>query len=427
MELLNPGTATQNIAAAVRAKGPLDVALLERCINVVIQRHEALRTNFVASGDGPRQLIFPSRRIAISERDITQEFREQGEAALYAAIIPEAYKPFTLSSGSLIRVTSLRTGEDDRVLLLTMHHIIGDEWSIGVLLEELGTLYACDADPAALPELPVQYADYAEWQAKEVTPAALRSESEYWSGKLAGAGFSLEVPTDRPRPRVQTTNGSMEAVLLPANVSEGVTALARTGQFTKFMTMLAAFDVLLHARTGKQDIIVGTDFANRNRHETAKLIGFFVNELALRVDLTGDPSFRQLVQRVRTTSLEAFNHQEIPFQWVVEELRPPRDPSRSPVFQVVFDLHNIPMQLEFRGISFQPLRLPLRPAKFDITLFISESPSDLYALLEYNTDLYDTATAKRFLSDYVAVLEQVVSDPGTRLSEFRTMLSSGRN
>jgi hypothetical protein len=419
MELLDPGKGTQNIAAAVRAQGPLDLALVSECINVLIERHEVLRTNFISSPSGPRQLIRPSQKITIAESEFDQD-------SVLQAVLAEAYCPFDLAAGPLIRLNSFRIGPEERILLLTMHHIVGDEWSIGVLIEELGMLYAHNGNSAVLPPLPIQFADYCEWQVETFTPAALRAELEYWKRKLAGAEYCLEIPPDRPRPKVRTTNGSMETLALPHRAFERMAALARSEQATLFMAMCTAFKVLLHLRTGREDILVGTDFANRDRSETAKLIGFFVNELVLRTDLSGDPSFRELLRQVRRTAIEAFNHQELPFQWLVEELKPPRDPSRTPVYQVVFDLHNIPMTLEFQGVALGPMRLPLRPAKYDLTLFISESPRDLYALLEYNTDLYDRSTAQRFLNDYQSIVSLAAQDPDVLLSRLRTEVSASR-
>jgi len=417
-DVLNPGSSTQNIAAAVRAHGPLDLWLLEKCLNAIVARHETLRTNFVAASEGPMQVIFPTRQLMIHHSELSEAVKEHGDVALYEAIHAEAYRPFLLSTGPLMRVNSFHIGPLEHVLLLTMHHIVGDEWSIGVLLEELGCLYSTHCKEGALPPLEVQYADYAEWQASEVTHDAVKTELAFWRKQLSGTQFVLEVPTNRPRPAMQTNNGLMEAFVLPGTAVQGMTALARSVDCTNFMAMLAAFYSLLHVRTGQRDILVGTDFANRNRPETSNLIGFFVNELALRCVLRDDPSFTEILKRTRKTAVEAFSHPEIPFQWIVEDLKLERDPSRGPVFQVVFDLHNIPMQLEFNGITFESFRIPKRPAKFDMTLFISESPEDTYALLEYNTDLYDRETAIQFLHDYSRIVELAVACPTIRLSEF---------
>jgi hypothetical protein len=417
MERLAPGTGTQNIAAAVKAEGHLDMGLLERCFNEVISRHEVLRTNFISLHGKPVQLIAQSRRIAVEERDLTGVPAAEREGAAMDAALKEAYRPFDLAADSLIRVTSFRLGADERLLLLVMHHIVADEWSIGLLLEELGVLYARGGDPGALPPLPVQYADFAEWQTEELGPEVLRGQLEYWKQRLAGAPLQFEVPTDKPRPPVQTSNGAMEVLLLPRSVRRGMLSLAREENATLFMAMFAAFNVLLHGLTGREDILVGTDFANRNRPETTKCIGFFINELVLRTDLSGDPSFRELLRRVRKTSLECYANQDLPFQWLVEELRPPRDRSRPPIFQVVFDLHNVAMVLELGGLRFRPVRLPVRPAKYDLTLFVNESSTDLHAMLEYNTDLYERATARRLLRDYQQLLHEIVIDPDAPVAE----------
>lgn len=415
VETLAPGTATHTIAAGVRAHGALDLARMQHCLNAIIARHEALRTNFIATPSGPLQVISPSREIAIIERDVRQVPEAEREAAVIQAVIAEVSRPFDLTAGPLLRVHSFRTGDAERVLLLTLHHIVGDEWSLGLLLEELGALYA-RRDQAALPALAVQYADYAEWQIETLSPEAVEREIEYWRRKLAGAQLTLEVPTDRPRARVRTTNGSTEKAILPRSSLDGMQRLARGEQATLFMAMFACFNVLLHQRTGRKDLLIGTDFANRDRPETARMIGLFVNELILRTDLSGDPSFRDLLRQVRRRTIEAFNHAELPFQRLVEELRPPRDPSRTPIFQVVFDLLNVPMSLELDGITFSPMHLPVRPAKYDLSLFISDARDELFVMLEYNTDLYDPATARQLLADYARLVAGAAAAPDQPMS-----------
>lgn len=415
VDTLAPGTATHTIAAGVRAHGALEVARLQRCLNAIIQRHEALRTNFIATDAGPMQVISPTREITIVERDYRQVPASEREAAVMEAAVGEALRPFELSAGPLVRVHSFRTEDEERVLLMTLHHIVGDEWSVGILLEELGALYA-RGERAELPALPVQYADYAEWQLETLTPEAVEREIEYWRRKLAGAQMVLEVPPDRPRAKVRTTSGSTEKAILPRSSLDGMNRVVRGEQATLFMALFACFNLLLHQRTGRKDLLVGTDFANRDRPETARLIGLFVNELVLRTDLSGDPTFRELLRQVRRRTIEAFGHAELPFQRLVEELRPPRDPSRTPIFQVVFDLLNVPMSLELDGVTFSPMHLPLRPAKYDLTLFISNSQDELYVMLEYNTDLYSQDTARRFLEDYARLVEVAVASPDVPLS-----------
>jgi hypothetical protein len=351
LQSLTPDSAAQNIAAAARAQGPLDVRLLERCFNIVVARHEALRTNFPIVDGEPAQLIAPAREVRIVKHGFAHLAHSDCYEAAMRTLHQEAYRPFDLASESLVRVNCYEIDSEDRLILLTTHHIVGDEWSIGLLLEELGTLYARDGDAASLPPLPLQYADYAEWESETLTPESMKGHFAYWKQKLAGADFQLEVPTDRPRPDVQTMNGSMEPLVIAPAVRDGLAAIARGEQATPFMALLAGFNVLLSGWTGRRDVLVGTDFASRSRPEITRLIGFFVNELVFRTDLSDNPSFRELVRRVRRNALEVYQHQDLPFQWLVEELKPPRDRSRTPVFQVVFDLLNIPLQLEFRGID----------------------------------------------------------------------------
>lgn len=415
VDTLAPGTATHTIAAGVRAHGELDVPRLQRCLNAIIQRHEALRTNFIATEAGPMQVIAPTRDITIVERDFRTVPASEREAAVMEAAVGEALRPFDLGAGPLVRVHSFQTDDAERILLMTLHHIVGDEWSVGILLEELGALYA-HGERANLPALPVQYADYAEWQLETLTPEAVEREVEYWRRKLAGAQLVLEVPPDRPRAKVRTTSGSTEKAILPRSSLDGMNRVVRGEQATLFMALFACFNLLLYQRTGRKDILVGTDFANRDRPETARLIGLFVNELILRTDLSGDPSFRDLLRQIRRRTIEAFGHAELPFQRLVEELRPPRDPSRTPIFQVVFDLLNVPMSLVLDGVTFSPMHLPLRPAKYDLTLFISNSQDELYVMLEYNTDLYSRETARRFLEDYGRLVAAAAESPDVPLS-----------
>lgn len=424
--VLDPSSPAQNIAAAVRVSGPMDFQLLERSLNVIIARHETLRTNFVAFSDGPAQVIFPGRLLAITHVDLCGAVRENGEAALYEAIRAEAYRCFDLGAGPLLRVSSFRTGPSEYVLLLTMHHIIGDEWSIGILLQELGLLYGTQCQKLP-PPLLIQYADYCEWQLREITPETVQGDLAFWRKQLAGAPLVLEVPPDRPRPPIQTNNGAWEALQLDRESIAGLRSVARSAECTNFMVLLAVCYVLLHARTGQDDIVLGTDFANRNRPETAGLIGLFVNELALRCVLGGDPPFLEIAKRARAAFVAAVSHPEAPFQWVVEDLGRPRDPARGPIFQVVFDLHNVPMRLELGGISLEPMRVPVRPAKFDLTLFIGESGTDTHALLEYNTDLYDKETARQLLRDYSRAIALAAGNASLRLTQLRAALSPGNN
>ncbi len=416
MEKLAPGSGTHNIATGVCATGPLDLQRLQACVNAIIARHEILRTNFVEGPAGPLQIIAPSREIAIAERSFEEVPPSERDEAVMAALVAEAVRPFDLTSGPLLRINSFRTAPDERLLLLTLHHIIGDEWSVGVFLEELGVLFASKGDTSLLPGLTVQYADYAEWQVRTLTPAAVAAEVEYWKRKLAGAPFTLEVSLEKPRPKIRTANGAVEKVLVDRRMFERVRDLARAEQATLFMTLFAAFNVMLHVRTGRRDLLVGTDFANRDRSETARLIGCFVNELVLRTNLSGDPTFIEVIKRVRRTMVDAFNHAELPFQRLVEELRPPRDSSRTPVFQVVFDLLNVPMKLEFDGVTFSPMNMSVRRAKYDLTLFVSESPEQLLLMLEYNTDLYSRATALELLEDYQRVVRLAADHPDVPLS-----------
>lgn len=420
MEQMRPGTGALNIAAGVRASGPLDLEILERSMNGIIQRHDALRTSFKTSAGQPVQVIHPRRSIGIEEIDLRGAPAAEREAAAEERALKLAREPFDLERNTLVRLYSLRIADEERWLLLVMHHIASDEWSMGVLIHEVGELYRAQimGDEPRLPQLTIQYPDYARWQRRYLSGEAFDQQLSYWRRQLAGAPQALDLPTDRPRPATQTMNGAVEVTSYPAAVSNAFRRLSQAQDATLFMSLLAAFDMLLYLDTGREDMVVGTDFANRNRPETEHLIGFFVNQLVLRTDLSGDPTFRQILARVRTMTLAAYDHQDLPFQHVAEAVLSQRDASRSPLFQVVFDLHNVPMSpLEFEGVTLAPLRLGQRPSKFDLTLFVNDSDEQLLATLEYNTDLFDRATAVRYLRRYQVVLEAVAADPEIRLSE----------
>ena len=324
----------------------------------------------------------------------------------------------------------LRLGGEEHLLLLTMHHIVSDAWSIGVLSRELTVFYQAFTTgvPAGLPELPIQYADYAVWQREWLQGERLERELTYWRAQLRGAPAVLDLPTDRPRPVVQSSRGAKQSLLLPTRLSEGLRALSRREGITLFATILAAFQALLARYTGQLDIVVGSPIAGRTRTETEELIGFFVNTLALRTDLSGDPTFRELLRRVREVTLGAYAHQHIPFEQLVEELQPERDISRTPVFQVVLAMQNVPRHtLELPGLRLRSEAADSGTAKFDLTLFVFEQGSDLNVALEYCTDLFDAGTATRLLGHFRTLLEGVLADPERRLSELPLLTEPERH
>jgi amino acid adenylation domain-containing protein len=420
LDQFEPDSPAYNISMALRLSGPLDVAALARALNEVIRRHESLRTCF-APGDEPRQTILDSLTLPLPVTDLSALPDAERAAELARLSTAEAATPFDLSRAPLVRVRLLRLGEDEHALLFTMHHIVSDGWSMRVLVDEVAALYGAfvmgEASP--LPELPVQYPDYAAWQREWLTGETLEEQLEYWRVRLSGAPPLLKLPTDRPRPPVQSSRGATYRMRLPAELPARLRALSRDEDATLFMLTLAAFKALLVRYTGQEDVSVGTPTAGRYCVELEQLIGFFVNTLVLRTDASGDPSFRELLARVRETCLGAYAHQDVPFERLVEELQPERDLSHTPLFQVMFDLQNAE---EGKGVSLPGLRASgieaeNRTAKFDLTLSLLSGPEGTAASFEYNTDLFDAPTIERMAAHLTRLLEGATADPTLRLSE----------
>ncbi|MCG3161077.1 MAG: Linear gramicidin synthase subunit D [Acidobacteria bacterium] len=419
LDQLTPGAASYNIAEAYRLSGPLNVDALERSLNEIVRRHEALRTTFATVDSRPVQMVAPELRLNLPVIDLRGTPERKIEAERLAA--EEARKPFDLARGPLVRATLLRLGEEEHAVLLTVHHIVSDDWSTFVYLREIAILYDAfvAGRPSPLPELPIQYADYACWQRQSLQGDVLENQRAYWKWRLAGAPPSLDLPTNRPRPTIQSSRGASQSFVLTEELSAALAALSRQEGATMFMTLLAAFQTLLHRYTGQDDIIVGSPVTNRNRSELEGLIGFFVNTLALRGDLSGAPSFRELLRRVRETALEAYAHQDMPFEKLVQELQPNRDLSRTPIFQAMLVMQNIPRQspeLARQGLSLSSMKLPSVVAKFDLTLFMTESGGRLSGALNYNTDLFDDDAIARMLDHFRNLLESIADDPDRRIA-----------
>jgi amino acid adenylation domain-containing protein len=342
------------------------------------------------------------------------------EAEAQQLATEEARRPFDLAQGPLLRAILLRLDKEEHVLLLTMHHIVSDGWSMGILFRELSALYGAFSvgKPSPLPELPIQYADFAVWQRQWLQGEVLEAQLAYWRKQLDGAPSMLELPTDRPRPAVQTSRGARQSLALSRDLTEALKVLSRQEGVTLFMTLLAAFKTLLYRYAGRDDIIVVSPIANRNRVEIEGLIGFFVNTLVLHTDLSGNPSFRELLGRVREVALGAYAHQDLPFEKLVEELQPERDLSHTPLFQVWFVLQNTPRQaLKLPGLTVNPLKALTETAKFDLTLSMVDTEQGLIGALGYNTDLFDAATIERMAGHFQTLLEGIVTDPEQRLSD----------
>jgi amino acid adenylation domain-containing protein len=413
LDQLDPGQASYNIPTAVRLVGDLDVPALEAAINEIVRRHEVLRTTFSSEAGIPRQVIADDLRLSLGVDDLGHLDPEARQAEAARLIAEEARRPFDLAVGPLIRARLLRLGDREHVILVTMHHIVSDGWSIGVLIREVSALYVAfrAGELSPLPEPTLQYADYSAWQREWLQGDVLQAQLDYWSGRLEGLP-TLEIPTDRPRSAASTRGGDERAVLLPKPLLDSTRELARQEGATLFMTLLAAFQVLLQRYSGQDDFAVGSPIAGRTRSELENLIGFFVNTLILRADLAGDPSFRALIGRTREAALGAYTHQDLPFEQLVGVLRPDREAARSPLFQVMFVLQNAPLPaLEAPDLTLELLDSASGTAKFDLTLFATEEPEGLRVKMEYSTDLFDAPTVDRMLAHFRILLEGAVDQP----------------
>jgi aspartate racemase len=418
LDQLEPGTPAYNIRSAIRLTGSLNVAALEHSLNEVVRRHEVLRTSFPAINGLPRQHIAPARRVTLPVVDLRELPEPEREAETQRLTKQAGQRSFDLARGPLWQMILLRVADEEHGLLFTIHHIVFDEWSRGIFFRELWALYAANVnkEPSPLPELAIQYVDYAAWQRQWLRGEVLENEVAYWKQQLAGAPV-LELPTDRPRPPVQTFRGARQPLGLSPRLSDGLKTLGRREGVTLFMTLLAAFQTLLYRYTGQDDISVGTFVANRDQVETENVIGFFVNNLVLRTDLSGNPGFRELLARVREVTLGAYAHQDVPFEKLLEELQPRRDLSRTPLFQVMLVLQNAPRSGQ--ALPSLTARRSQRGgggrANFDLTLWVAETSERLTATLEYNSDLFDAATISRMLGHFERLLEEIVANPDQRL------------
>jgi amino acid adenylation domain-containing protein len=486
---LQPDSAVYNIPAAVRLSGRLNAIALEQSLNQIMTRHEALRTNFITLDGEPVQVIAETLNVSLPVVDLRCLPETQRETEWQRLATQEAVRPFNLATGPLVRATLLQLAETEHILLLTMHHIISDGWSMGVLVRESVSLYSAlcieegrrqeaegrrllsDGDstptqreqptvygvsdpcslqsrasaqsipsascplpsaflddlPTELPQLPIQYADFAIWQRQWCSGEVLETQLSYWKHQLSDAPAVLELPTDRPRPAIQTFRGAHQPIALPKELSEGVRTLSQRQGVTLFMTLLATFQTLLYRYTGQTDILVGTPIANRNRAEIEPLIGLFVNTLVLRTDLGGNPTFVDVLSRVREVALAAYAHQDVPFEQLVEALQPARELSHTPLFQVMFVLQNAPMPaLEFPGLKVSPVAVENLEARFDLTLLLENTEQGLSGSWEYNSDLFDAATIARMAGHFQTLLEGIVVNPNQQLSDLPLLSADER-
>ncbi|HET6976572.1 MAG TPA: amino acid adenylation domain-containing protein [Pyrinomonadaceae bacterium] len=413
-----PQSAFYNIPVALRLRGPLSIAALESTLNEMTRRHEVLRTTFTRVGGKPEQFIGAVRPRPLPVIDLVGLTAEQRETAVQNAIREDARTPFDLVLGPLVRQHVLRVTEDEHVVLLTMHHIVTDGWSMDVLVKEVVALYAMyrRGESSPLPELEIQYADFAVWQRDWLQGDVLDDELSYWTHQLAHAPEVLELPTDRPRPRHQSFRGAYQSLGFSADIARRLTEVSQQQGTTLFMTLLAAFKTLLYRYTGQTDLLVGTPVANRNRVEIEPLIGFFVNTLVLRTRVAGEFTFSDVLSRVREVVLEAQGHQELPFERLVQELAPDRSLSHAPLFQVTMVLNNPSAQkLELPELELQAVGGDSATAKFDMTLALASNESGIVGRIVYNRDLFGSARMAQFAGHFTRVVESVCREPGQKL------------
>lgn len=420
LDQMMPGTAAYNVPLGIRMSGPLDRNGLAASLSGVVTRHEALRTTFDVVDGEPLQRIHPPHDFDLLVVDLEGVKADALEERALSLCREEIHRPFDLRRGPLFRGLLLRLAGFDHILVLTLHHIVSDAWSFSVLLRELGEIYRAtvQADEARLPVLPVQYVDYAAWQRAAIESEALDAELGYWRRKLGGALPELALPTDHPRPAMQNFHGSRLPFAVGANAVSGLRELARSSGTTSFTVLLVAFAALLHRYTGEEDILVGVPIAGRSQAELEDLIGFFVNTLVLRVDLSGRRSFRDLVAQASATTLDAFSHQNLPFELLVQKLNPERDLGRNPLFQVMLSVNNTPRpHLSMAGLDLRPIALTTERSRFDLALSIAEGPRDLHGILEYRSDLFDPSTISRMAVHYRTLLAGALADPELRLHD----------
>ena len=418
LDQLEPNRSVYNIPSAFRLQGRLDISALEQSLNEIVRRHEALRTTFSMVDGDPVQVIAPSLVISVPMVDLSDRSESAREDEAHRLVREERLAPFDLSRGPLLRAALVRLGEQDHVLLLTLHHIVSDGWSMGVLFRELSALYRayCAGEPSPLPALPIQYVDYAHWQRQWFQSKKSAEQVDYWRKQLDGAPRVLELPADHPRPPIQTHTGARESLLLSTNLSESLRSIGRKQNATLSMTLLSAFGILLHRHTGDNEVVVGSPIAGRNQFEIEGLIGFFLNHLVFRIDLSDNPTFRELLSRVREMAIGAYTHQDLPFEQLLEELRPERDSSRTPLFQVYFNMLELEdSSPDFPGITVGPVTRSEPESKFDLTLYVRTEKKQIRFDFVYNTSLFSRPRMTEMLKQLEHLLSQISENPESRI------------
>ena len=421
LDRLEPNNPAYNIVVAFRMDGRLHRSALERTLQEIVKRHEVLRTTF--SQDeycNPIQIIHESNHLSLVTTNLGDLSQEEQDKQLQEIVIKEALRPFNLEIGPLLRVHLYRLEENAHVFVAVMHHIISDAWSLGIMVKELSQCYTafCSSLKSPLPPLSLQYADFAHWQRTTFEKTQLQQQLDYWKQELGGEILPLELPTDFPRPVITGYNGREISFVVEHKHYEGFKQLCESQGATLFMGLLGVFKTLLMRYSGQNDLLVGTPIANRNHRQTEDLIGFFVNTLVIRTDLSDNPSFSTLLSRIKEKTLQAYAHQDVPFEKLVEELQPERNLSHNPLFQVMFVMQNAPIgELELPGVSLTPLSMESTTVKFDLSLSISETDKGLQGSWEYNTDLFDVTTITRMVGHFQTILAGIVTNPQQRLAE----------
>jgi aspartate racemase len=426
LQQLDPDSPAYNLPRAFHLVGRLDIATLERTFSEIVRRHEVLRTTFPLVGEEPVQVVHSARPVSVPLVELLDTPADTRDERVRQLMSEEARRSFDLAHGPLFRLTLLRLEEEEHIILFTLHHIVSDGWSSTVLLREFVTLYTAFAAgrPSPLAELSVQYADYAIWQRERLRGAVLAEQLAFWRKQLSGAPKHLSLPTDFERRAVRRYHGAIAGLSYPADLSAALEALSRSEGMTLFMTMLTAFNVLLACESGQTDIVVGCPVAGRGWAEVEPLIGFFINTVVLRTNLSGDPTFRELLGRVREVALAAFNHQDVPFEKLVEELQPARDLGSTPIFQVAFTLQmETAEKFQLPGLEVSLLGGERGTTQYDISLNMVVAQSRLTGSLEYDTDLFSAATIARMLEGFEALLRRVVAQPELRLSQARELIA----
>ena len=427
---LEPNSHAYNISLAIRFSGPLDISALDESLNEIVRRHESLRTTFTIVNGEPMQVIAANLRLYLSTLNLSSFPRSEWESEVQKTLTRESRFPFDLTQGPLLRAKLLKLAQKEHILVLVIHHIISDGWSIGLLFRELTFHYEAysHSKPSQLPKPSIQYADFAVWQRQWLTGAVLESQLNYWKRQLGRQLSILKLPTDHPRPPIQTYEGAKLNLKLSQSLTERIEALSKHEGVSLFMTLLSTFKILLYRLTGQDDIAIGSPIANRNRKEIEEVFGFFVNTLVLRTNLSGNPTFRELLGRVRNVALGAYAHQDLPFEKLVEELQPERDLSRSPLFQVFFNMHNFErLQYKLHELKIvEDFQLTKPNSKFDLIMQVNKHNQQIRLAMVYNTDLFENDTVAFMLGHFKTLLENIVANPGRRISKFRLLNSAKR-